>query len=232
MILVKNISHKFNDLQVLSDISFNIEENEIVSIMGPSGCGKSTLLKIIAGLIKAERGEVIGICSGISFVFQDDRLLPWKTTWQNISLVKDTEEVEKIKSLIQDVGLQGFENYMPFQLSGGMRKRCGVARAFYYDGDLLLMDEPFSGLDYYKRREMLQMLLNVWNKRKQSVVFITHEVDEALEIADRIIFFSERPSKIIREIHLPNREKRKGNNKLLNEIRNEILATILNLNRN
>lgn len=232
MISLKNISHKFNDLQVLSDISFNIEENEIVSIMGPSGCGKSTLLKIIAGLIKAERGEVIGICSGISFVFQDDRLLPWKTTWQNISLVKDTEEVEKIKSLIQDVGLQGFENYKSFQLSGGMRKRCGVARAFYYDGDLLLMDEPFSGLDYYKRREMLQMLLNVWNKRKQSVVFITHEVDEALEIADRIIFFSERPSKIIREIHLPNREKRKGNNKLLNEIRNEILATILNLNRN
>lgn len=232
MISLKNISHKFNDLQVLSDISFNIEENEIVSIMGPSGCGKSTLLKIIAGLIKAEWGEVIGICSGISFVFQDDRLLPWKTTWQNISLVKDTEEVEKIKSLIQDVGLQGFENYKPFQLSGGMRKRCGVARAFYYDGDLLLMDEPFSGLDYYKRREMLQMLLNVWNKRKQSVVFITHEVDEALEIADRIIFFSERPSKIIREIHLPNREKRKGNNKLLNEIRNEILATILNLNRN
>ena len=81
-----------------------------------------------------------------------------------------------------------------------MRKRCGVARAFYYDGDLLLMDEPFSGLDYYKRREMLQMLLNVWNKRKQSVVFITHEVDEALEIADRIIFFSEKPSKIIKEI--------------------------------
>ena len=192
MISLKNISHKFNGLQVLSDISFNIGENEIISIMGPSGCGKSTLLKIIAGLIKAEQGEVIGIYNGISYVFQDDRLLPWKTTWQNISLVKDVEEVEKIKSLIYDVGLQGFENYRPFQLSGGMRKRCGVARAFYYDSNLMLLDEPFSGLDYYKRQEMMKMLLKVWNKRKRSVVFITHEVDEALEIADRVIFFSER----------------------------------------
>ena len=99
MISLKNISHKFNGLQVLSDISFNIGENEIISIMGPSGCGKSTLLKIIAGLIKAEQGEVIGIYNGIFYVFQDDRLLPWKTTWQNISLVKDVEEVEKIKVL-------------------------------------------------------------------------------------------------------------------------------------
>lgn len=208
MISIKQIDHDFADLPVLSDISFDIRENEILSVMGPSGCGKSTLLRIIAGLIKPKSGSISGGCDKVSFVFQDDRLLPWKSTRQNISLVGEREDAEKIDALIRDVGLQGFEDYRPAQLSGGMKKRCGVARAFYYESKLLLLDEPFSGLDYSLRQEMLDMLLRVWEKRKQSIVFITHEADEAIRIADRILLLSGRPSRIVEELQLPDRELR------------------------
>lgn len=227
MISVRNINHHFQNLAVLSDISFEIEKEEILCIMGPSGCGKSTLLRILSGLITASDGKVEGVDGEISFVFQDDRLLPWMNTWQNISVVREKENKEKISSLIRDVGLQGFEKYRPSKLSGGMRKRCGIARAFYYEGKLLLMDEPFSGLDFYMRQEMLEMLLRVWDKRRQSVVFITHEVDEALKIADRILFLSNRPSKIIREYQLPSRNQPSLRKDYINKIRDDIMNLVL-----
>jgi NitT/TauT family transport system ATP-binding protein len=226
MLCVKNISHSFGALSVLKNISFHVADDEIVSVIGPSGCGKSTLLNIIAKLQKPCTGFIEGANNATAFVFQDDRLLPWRTVWQNISLVNDKDDDERIKGLISDVGLEGFEHYKPKQLSGGMKKRCGIARAFYYKSDLLLMDEPFQGLDYSLRQEMLRMLLRVWNRHKQGILFITHDIEEAMTVSNRIIVLSNRPSRIIKEIVLPSYEERNLTSSKINKIRQEIISII------
>lgn len=226
MLLVKDISLNFGELAVLKNINFQVADDEIVAIIGPSGCGKSSLLNIIAGLQKQDQGFVAGADHAIAFIFQDDRLLPWRTVWQNISLVNDEEDVEAIKTLISDVGLAGFEDYKPEQLSGGMKKRCGIARAFYYQSELLLMDEPFQGLDFCLRQEMLKMLLRVWNHHKQGVLFVTHEIDEALTVANRILVLSGRPSGIVKEFTLRTAsvERSIADHQ---EIRQEILSIVM-----
>lgn len=226
MLSVENICQSFGELSVLDNVNFKVSDDEIVAVMGPSGCGKSTLLNIISGLEKPDSGLVSGLKDSIAFVFQDDRLLPWKTVWENIALVNDQEDKEAIESLIYDVGLEGFEQYKPAKLSGGMKKRCSIARAFYYKSEILLMDEPFQGLDYFLRQEMLKMLLRVWNSHKKPVLFITHEIDEALMVANRIIILSNRPSSIIKEIQLPSYEQRNSKACGLNKIRKEILSII------
>lgn len=226
MLKVEHVTKGFHDLLVLNDINFHISDDEIVAMIGPSGCGKSTLLHIIAELLPPEKGCVTYSGRTKSFVFQDDRLLPFKSVWQNISIVHDSEDRETIQKLIEDVGLAGFETYKPHQLSGGMKKRCGIARAFYYQSKLLLMDEPFQGLDYCLRHEMLNMLLTLWNKHKQSILFITHEIDEALTVANRILVLSNRPSTIIKEFLLPPYENRTQETKQLNQIRQEIISLI------
>ncbi|MEG0250698.1 MAG: ATP-binding cassette domain-containing protein [Peptostreptococcus sp.] len=224
LIEIKNICHKFGELSIIDNINFFIKDQEIVAILGPSGCGKSTLLRILSGLEDSTSGTITGIKGKIAFTFQDDRLLAWRNVWDNIKVVKDKENKEKIRTLIKDVGLEGFESYKPAQLSGGMKKRLGVARTFYYEGDLILMDEPFSGLDYYMRQDMLEMLLRVWNKNRQSILFVTHEIDEALKIADRILILSKRPTSIKKEFQLPDRSLRHEKRELINNIREEILA--------
>lgn len=224
LIEIKNICHKFGELSIIDNINFFIKDQEIVAILGPSGCGKSTLLRILSGLEDSTSGTITGIKGKIAFTFQDDRLLAWRNVWDNIKVVKDKENKEKIRTLIKDVGLEGFESYKPAQLSGGMKKRLGVARTFYYEGDLILMDEPFSGLDYYMRQDMSEMLLRVWNKNRQSILFVTHEIDEALKIADRILILSKRPTSIKKEFQLPDRSLRHEKRELINNIREEILA--------
>lgn len=223
---VKNISKKFDSLKVLKNISLQINDDEILAIIGPSGCGKSTLLNIVAGLIKADSGHVEGADDAIAYIFQDDRLLPWRTVFENISLVNDKKDKKEITELIDAVGLTGFEDYLPEQLSGGMKKRCGIARAFYYKSKLLLLDEPFQGLDYSLRQEMLSMLLSVWKKHTQSVLFITHEIDDALSVASRIIVLSGRPSTITHEFSLPYEEGRSPVTPELQDIRQQIISII------
>ncbi|WP_099469477.1 ABC transporter ATP-binding protein [Konateibacter massiliensis] len=227
MLSVNHISKRFEELSVLNDINFNVKEKEIVVLIGPSGCGKSTLLNIISGLDQADSGTISGAKNKIACVFQDNRLLPWRSVWKNISLVKEAEEKGRIQELIEEVGLKGFENYYPRQLSGGMQKRCGIARAFYYEGELLLMDEPFQGLDYCLRNELMHMLLKLWKSNKQSVLFITHEIEEALTLATRIIVLSDRPSTIVKEFVLPGEEGRNPMNDDLHPIRKEILSLIM-----
>lgn len=227
MLKVENINQSFDHLQVLKDISFTVNDDEIVAVIGPSGCGKSTLLDIISGLQRPESGTVYNSSDKIAFMFQDDRLLPWFSVYDNIKVVNDNHNNEVISKLIEDVGLSGFENYKPEQISGGMKKRCGIARAFYYDSKLLLMDEAFQGLDYYLRQEMIKMLMRVWNNNKQSILFITHEIDEALTVASRIVVLSDRPSTIIKEYILPSYENRTSKEELLNKIRNEIISLIM-----
>lgn len=226
MVNIDKISLKFGTLPVLEQLSFEIKKEEIVALIGPSGCGKSTLLNVIAGLIPSDSGEVRKAGDAVSFIFQDDRLLPWCSIWKNISLVENKEDRQKIQKLIDDVGLTGFEHYRPAQLSGGMKKRCGIARAFYHQSTLLLMDEPFQGLDYCLRQEMLKLLLSVWESRKQSILFVTHEIEEALSVADRILVLSGRPAEIVQEITLPPRAERTDTHPELIRARREIMAVI------
>ena len=148
MIDIRNISYSFDGFDVLKDISFNIKNGEKVGIVGPSGCGKTTFLKILSGILSQNNGEILKDTKNIAFIFQDNRLLENLTVYENIKIVLKDENAEKIKDIIKKVGLYGFENFLVKKLSGGMKKRVNIARAFYYNPDLLLADEPFSGLDY------------------------------------------------------------------------------------
>ena len=178
MLTIDRVCKSFGSLSVLKDVSLTVGDGEIVALIGPSGCGKTTLLDFSSGLSQPDSGTVIG-GENISYMFQSARLLPWRTVYENIRLVREDVSPEEIHELIKAVGLEGFANYYPDQLSGGMAKRCALARAFHYQGTHLLMDEPFQGLDYGIRMEMIAMLLSVWKKHRQGILFVTHEIDEA-----------------------------------------------------
>lgn len=203
MLEVKNLNKHFQGLPVLKDLNLTVGEREITALVGPSGCGKSTLLNLIAGIAREYEGEIINGFDKTGYVFQEDRILPWLTVYDNIRIVRDDKDHARIMQLIEQMHLSGFEDYYPDQLSGGMRQRCGIARAFYYGSRLLLMDEPFKSLDYCLRIEMLSYLKALWEQEQNTVLFVTHDIEEALQIADRILVFSARPSSIIREIKLP-----------------------------
>ena len=226
MLKISSLNKSFGDLPVLSDLNLEIKPQEIVALIGPSGCGKTTLLNIISGLDTPDGGSVECADNHISYMFQGARLLPWRTVCENIRLVREDAGKNEIMALIEAVGLKGFENYYPGQLSGGMAKRCALARAFHYGGRLLLMDEPFQGLDYGLRMEMLSMLLSIWRSERRSVLFVTHEIDEALTVATRIAVLSSRPTTIKEVIELPGKEGRDASAPELAEIRRHIIRQI------
>lgn len=224
IIKLENINKKFNDLKILQDISLTIKKNEIICILGPSGCGKSTLLNIVSGLTKPDTGIVDRNINKVGYVFQEDRLLPWKTVYENISFVESKFSSDEIYQLIDDIGLKGFEHYYPDQLSGGMRQRCSIARAFNYHSELLLMDEPFKSLDYTLVIKMIKQLIEIWGNNKNSILFITHDIDEALLLGNRIIILSNKPTKVLKKIVIDSdQQNRKLNDKILIETRNEII---------
>lgn len=202
LLKIENLTKSFDKLKVIENLNLKIEKNEIVAIIGPSGCGKSTLLNIISGIVKKYEGEIHTSKPTIGYIFQEDRLLPWMNVLENIKVVNDnSKEVHALK-IIEEVGLKNFEKSYPDTLSGGMRQRCAIARGFNYNCDLLLMDEPFKSLDYNLRIEMLNTLIKLWNKSKKSILFITHEIDEAITVANRIIVLKKRPTGVSKEIIL------------------------------
>jgi NitT/TauT family transport system ATP-binding protein len=215
---VENLTKKFNDLEVLRSISTHVKRGEFVSIVGPSGCGKTTFLRIVGGLEKANSGTIKlddrvidGPGSDRGFVFQQDNLLPWRTILANTEIgpeiggYRNPEQRKKTLDLLKLVGLSGFENYYPRQLSGGMRQRVNLARALAVDPDLLLMDEPFSALDAQTREIMQTELLRIWEEGRKTVLFVTHQIDEAVYLSDRVFVFARRPGRIneIVDINLP-----------------------------
>lgn len=221
---LKNINKSFGAIEVLEDITLSINKEEIVCILGPSGCGKSTLLNILSGLIEPDTGDVQHEIKKMGYVFQEDRLLPWKTVYENIRFVEPKSSKEEIYRLIADIGLEGFEHYFPSELSGGMKQRCSIARAFNYHSDLLLMDEPFKSLDYTLRLKMLKQLISLWEKTHNSILFITHEIDEALLLGDRIIILSDRPARIIKVFKIGEKQtNRQLDSGQLIKIRSEII---------
>jgi NitT/TauT family transport system ATP-binding protein len=214
---LSNITHQFHvagrdPLLVLNDVSFDVGKGEFVAIIGGSGSGKTTLLRIIDHLLPASGGSILvdgaqvrSPGGRISFVFQQDSLLPWRRVLRNASYglelggVTPREAEEKARHYLALVGLSGFESYFPHQLSGGMRQRVNLARALATEPDILLMDEPFAALDAHTREMMQLELLRVWEQTRKTVVFVTHQLDEAVFLADRIVALSARPGSV-REI--------------------------------
>ncbi|HSZ85299.1 MAG TPA: ABC transporter ATP-binding protein [Puia sp.] len=205
-LILENVSHDYGGLPVLQHINFSVTHGEFVVIVGPSGCGKTTLLNLLSGFIKPVSGHV-QINGVIRTVYQQDGLFPWLTVSENIEMgLRSFENIEQrkkeIKELIELIRLEGFENNYPHQLSGGMRQRVELARVLSGDSDILLMDEPFSALDYQTRLRMRHELVRVLGKRPRTVVFVTHDIEEAAQLADRVIVLSNRPAKICRQLNI------------------------------
>ncbi|MDF2681188.1 ABC transporter ATP-binding protein [Brevibacillus choshinensis] len=220
-IVVENVDKTFVDskkreVTALQNINFSIEKEEFVVLVGPSGCGKSTLLNIVGGLMSPTNGTVYfegtnGKKPSLGIVFQEIALFPWRSVYENVifgleeSGASKQEQQEKGKHYIEMVGLSGFESAYPKQLSGGMRQRAGIARALAIEPDLLLMDEPFSALDAQTRTIMQEELLTIWNRTKLSTLYVTHNIQEAVYLADRVIVLSRHPGQIksIIQIDMP-----------------------------
>jgi NitT/TauT family transport system ATP-binding protein len=208
-ITVRNLGKRFDTLQVFRNIDFDVGEREILAIVGPSGCGKTTLLRCIDGLLPHDEGEIrVGDqvvndpIPGVAMVFQHFGLFPWKTVFDNVAYglrmdgASKTEVAERVPAFIKLVGLSGFENAYPYQMSGGMQQRCGLARALAVEPRVLLMDEPFAAVDA-QTREILQFeLLRIWEERPTTMVFVTHSIDEAVLMGDRVMVLKGRPSHI------------------------------------
>ena len=203
----------------LEDICLNIEEEEFVVLVGPSGCGKSTLLNMVGGLLAPSCGRIFveGLSEdrdpSVGMVFQEVGLFPWRTVVENIgfgleeSPLPPEQKQQRIERHIELVGLSGFENSYPHQLSGGMRQRAGIARTLAIQPDLLLMDEPFSALDAQTRTLMQEELLRIWEQHRLSTLYVTHNIQEAVYLADRVVVLSRRPGRINRiiPIEMPRR---------------------------
>lgn len=224
-IQVKNVTKRFGDLLVLDNVSFSVYENEFLCICGPTGCGKTTLLNIIAGLTHTTDSAPILIDGepinpqrhNISFVFQEPSCLPWRNVRDNIRFgleirkavhkqgISENEVEEKVRRIINLVDLGEFEEYYPHQISGGMKQRVAIAQAFVTDPDLLLMDEPFGYLDVQTRYYMEKEVLKIWEKLKRTVIFVTHNIEEAVYLAERTVVLTELPAhvKAVIPIDLP-----------------------------
>jgi ABC-type nitrate/sulfonate/bicarbonate transport system ATPase subunit len=208
-IRIEALSKRYGPLEVFKDIDLDVGDAEIVAIVGPSGCGKTTLLRCIDGLIEPSSGfitiegeRVEKPLPGIAMVFQHFGLFPWKTVFANVAYglrlagASKAEIAERVPHFIKLVGLAGFENAYPYQLSGGMQQRCGLARALAIEPRVLLMDEPFAAVDA-QTREILQLeLLRIWQMRPTTMVFVTHSIEEAVLMGDRVVVLKGRPSRV------------------------------------
>ncbi len=227
-LVIDKISKNFTttsgkQLSVLEDINLSINKEEFVALVGPSGCGKSTLLNITSGLLKPTSGTVkftdvaAGYKPRMSIVFQETGLFPWRNVHDNIAFgletagMKADEKEARIAHYIELVGLKGFEKSFPHQLSGGMRQRVGIARALAIEPDLLLMDEPFSALDAQTRTIMQEELVTLWEKTRLTTLYVTHNIQEAVMLADRVVLLSRRPGKVskILTINIPRADRDK-----------------------
>ena len=204
---LEHVCHCFGDLEVLRDLSFEILHGEFVAVVGPSGCGKTTLLNLLSGFDAATSGVIIRE-GKIRSVYQEDGLFPWQTVGQNILLglrnIQSESECERqLQELLHLIRLENFEQHYPHQLSGGMRQLVELARALAGDSDILLMDEPFSSLDYLARLRMRQELSRMLQERPRTAVLVTHDIEEAAQLADRVIVLSERPAQVHYSLTIP-----------------------------
>ncbi|UAW99812.1 ABC transporter ATP-binding protein [Halopseudomonas nanhaiensis] len=216
----EDVRKRFGSLEVIQRFSAEVAEGELVALVGPSGCGKSTLLHLAAGLEKPTEGRVLGDGKLITapnpqrtLVFQEHALYPWLTLQGNVAMALELQNVGKKEAYtaaegwLERVGLKGFEHYYPHQVSGGMRQRTALARAFMVKPEILLLDEPFGALDALTRMALQDVLHELIEEHKPSVMLVTHDVDEALYLADRIMVFSKRPTQVLKEFSFEHCER-------------------------
>ena len=216
---IRHVSKTFRDggqpVRALEDVSFAARLGEFITIIGPSGSGKSTLFNLITGLAEPDSGEIVLDCGPVQkragrvgYMPQRDLLLPWRTVLDNVILGPEIDgrsrrdARQRAREMLPLFGLDGFENAFPDRLSGGMRQRAALLRTFLTDRDVLLLDEPFGALDALTRRELQRWLLGVWQRFQKTILFITHDVEEAVFLADRVLVFSARPGRIVKELHV------------------------------
>jgi NitT/TauT family transport system ATP-binding protein len=210
--VIDRVSKHYGDLHALEDIEVTVESEQFVAVLGPSGCGKSTLLNMIAGLLSPTAGAIYlegALRQGrtpTAMVFQEFALFPWRTVQANVEFgleeagLPAAERAVRARRYIELTGLAGFEARYPHQLSGGMRQRVGIARALAVDPAVMLMDEPFSALDAQTRQLMQEELLAIWERTRQTIVYVTHNISEAVYMADRVIVLSRRPGRVLADI--------------------------------
>lgn len=196
-----DIKKNFGGNKIYDKFSISFEIGKINCILGASGCGKSTLLNIIANIESIDSGCIVGLPKKIGYVFQEDRLIEWNSIYKNIELpilkcYKKTERKEKIKGILRNVGLEGYINAFPKELSGGMRQRVNIARALLYDDELLLMDEPFKSLDENSKKNMIKVFKNNHIEKKNTVIIVTHDIKEALILGDNIFILGDYPRRV------------------------------------
>lgn len=234
---VKGLGVTFTDdkgsLQALTEIDFSIDREQFVCVVGPSGSGKSTLIRVLAGLLKPTRGEVtldgrpvLEPRLGVGIVFQKANLMPWRSVIRNITLpleISNTNSEEansRAQELIDLVGLTGFEDWLPQDLSGGMLQRVAIARSLVHDPDLLLLDEPFGALDALTREKMGVELLRIWRARKKTVIMITHDISEAVYLADRVLAISPQPGNLRLDLKISLKRPRAEEDRFTSEFLN------------
>ena len=205
-LLVENVSLSFGSIVVFDNISVAVERGEFVAVVGPSGCGKTTLLNLLSQFVKPTSGRVV-CTERVRMVYQTDSLFPWQTVGENINLglrhLKDPgDRKRQLTEMLQLIKLENFANHYPHQLSGGMRQRVELARALIGDSDILLLDEPFSALDYLTRLRMRNELARMLMQLPRTVILVTHDIEEAAQLADRIIVLSDRPARICSEFRV------------------------------
>ncbi|ARI78464.1 ABC transporter ATP-binding protein [Halobacillus mangrovi] len=224
---IKELSKSFDQQSIIQNLSLQVEEGEFVSILGPSGSGKSTLFHLVGGLIQPDDGhiflngkEITGEKGFISYMPQSPALFPWRTLLDNVVLgseIKGETNRKAALEMIAKAGLSGFEHSYPNQLSGGMKQRASFIRSLLSPQSLICLDEPFSALDEFTRIEMQEWLLSVWEEHQKSILFVTHNIEEALFLSDRIIVLSDRPARVEKEFELPFSRPREQSILLTNE---------------
>lgn len=209
MIAISKVSKHFDEVQALAEVNLDIATGEFISIVGPSGCGKSTLLRVIADLVETD-GSVTKPSKG-AFVFQDSALLPWRTVQRNVELLMELDgtdnKKDKARKALEQVGLTGFENSYPHQLSGGMKMRLSLARSLVLDPQYILLDEPLSAVDELTREVLQEELYNMWTRDKFTAILVTHNIAEAVYLSNRVVVMSPRPGKITDIVDIPFKKR-------------------------
>lgn len=235
LLSLKNVSRTFSEGSTgFKNISFTSEKGEIIGLLGTSGCGKSTLLRVLSGLdpeytgaVKINDELIKAVHEKVGIIFQEPRLMPWLNVVDNVAfglkVKKDKQKQKEAQDFVDLVGLHGFGNHFPKDLSGGMAQRVSIARALITNPEVLLLDEPFSALDAFTKMQLQDLLLKIWHQYQSSIVLVTHDIDEALYLCDRIFILRGQPGEIYKELHVPMTKPRSRGNEELAKMKANIL---------